>query len=214
MLIAIDGPAASGKGTIALKLANHYGLKYLDTGKLYRLVAYNFLATEPMPSLIDDYIIHKATAIAKDLDYRAIDKNLLEDERVGKCASILSAILPVREALHSFQIEFAKADAILDGRDIGTVILPEADFKFFITADVETRALRRFSQIKEKNLLQKNKESITYDQILRDLRMRDRQDTQRSVAPLTPARDAHIIDTTHLSIEDTVAKLVSIINSK
>jgi len=79
---------------------------------------------------------------------------------------------------------------------------------------LDTRALRRFSQIKEKNLLQKNKESITYDQILRDLRMRDRQDTQRSIAPLTPARDAHIIDTTHLSIEDTVAKLVSIINSK
>lgn len=208
--IAIDGPAASGKGTVAKKVAAYYGLNCLDTGKLYRLVAYNFLKEEPnFNGIIDDFIIHKATLIAKNINHTQLTLPELEDEEVGKTASMLSCIKGVRDNLYSFQVNFAKNGAVLDGRDIGTVILPNADFKFFITADVEIRAIRRFNQIKG---LQNSNKLFTYEQILKDLTLRDRQDISRTLAPLNIAKDAHVIDTTNLSPDEVVAKIVGIIN--
>jgi cytidylate kinase len=208
--IAIDGPAASGKGTVAKKVAAYYGLNCLDTGKLYRLVACNFLKEEPnFNGIIDDFIIHKATSIAKNINHTQLTLPELEDEEVGKAASIISSIKGVRDSLFAFQVNFAKNGAVLDGRDIGTVILPQADFKFFITADVQIRAMRRFNQIKS---LQNNNKLFTYEQILNDLKLRDRQDISRTLAPLNIAKGAHVIDTTNLSPDEVVAKIVGIIN--
>jgi cytidylate kinase len=207
--IAVDGPAASGKGTLAKKLAEALGLEYLDTGKLYRAVGYALLYHADFKQIDDDPNAFAAAAIsaAKTLDLQDINNTHLYDEGVGNIASRASAISQVREALLAFQKNFliCPAGAVLDGRDIGTVICPEADYKFFITAEYETRAVRRFKQ------LQKDDKNIIYDNVLQDLLRRDKRDSERSIAPLVAADDAVSIDTTSISAEEVLQKVLSYI---
>lgn len=198
--IAIDGPAASGKGTVAKRLARHLGLAYLDTGAIYRAVGYNILTQGLDPS--DKKIAIKA---AKEFSPGDLNNEHLYDEGVGAAASIISAIPRVREILMQFQRDFAKnpEGAVLDGRDIGTVICPEADYKFYITADMPARANRRFKQLQSKG------NPIIYDTVLQDLTKRDERDSQRAVAPLKPAKDAIYIDTTNMNEDEVFAAVLS-----
>jgi CMP/dCMP kinase len=196
MIIAIDGPAASGKGTIAKRLAKHYGLSHLDTGLMYRAVAKAVMdAGHPL----DDRA--HATAAALDLDPSRFDESALKTHAVGEAASIVAAIADVRAALFNFQQEFAAAPngAVLDGRDIGTIICPHADVKIFVTAAPEERARRRTLELRA--LGQEAREA----DVLADILRRDQRDRSRSVAPLRPAPDAFVLDTTNLDIEGAVA---------
>lgn len=209
IVIAIDGPAASGKGTIARRLAKHFGMKYMDTGKLYRAVGYEVLKKHnDIDSLLQNELENESLKAAKSIDFKILENEEINTEKVGKAASIVSSIASVREALIKFQQDFSKAPegAILDGRDIGTVICPDAKFKFFITADEKTRARRRFKQ------LQDVKKDVSEAEILADIQARDRRDSLRSIAPLTKAEDAVEIDTSMLSIAEVFEKLVSVIN--
>jgi cytidylate kinase len=200
--IAVDGPAASGKGTLAKKLAEALGLAYLDTGKLYRAVGYAMRVSGKDPANKDE-----AISCAENITLADTENEHLYDEGVGGAASIISAIPEVREALLSFQKEFLKRQegAVLDGRDIGTVICPDADFKFFITADIEARAMRRFKQ------LQKEDKNVIYESVLQDLQRRDARDSQREIAPLKPAEDAICIDTTQMGAGEVLEKVLSYI---
>lgn len=192
MIIAIDGPAASGKGTLAKKLAAHYGLRHLDTGLLYRAVAHSLLvAGEPL----DDPA--KAAAAARALDPERFDASVLKTPAVGEGASVVSAIPQVRAALFDFQRRFAAVPpgAVLDGRDIGTVICPDAEVKIFVTASPQARAQRRFLE------LAGNGQTVTETDVLADIRRRDERDMSRAVAPLKPASDAEVLDTTALDVE-------------
>jgi cytidylate kinase len=200
LVIAIDGPAASGKGTVAKRLARHLGMEYLDTGSIYRAIGYNMLQQGYNPE-------DKKNAIktAKDLTPGDLKTEHLYDEGVGNAASIISAIPRVRQILLQFQRDFAKkpAGAILDGRDIGTVICPEADFKFFITADIIARATRRFKQLQSKG------NNVIYDAVLKDLASRDYRDQMRAISPLKPATDAIIIDTTNINEDEVFAAILA-----
>jgi cytidylate kinase len=189
MIIAIDGPAASGKGTLAKRLAVHFGLPHLDTGLLYRAVA-RLLLDAGMP-LTD--------AAAAEEAARTLDVNLLQDPRLrgaemGEAASVISAYQPVRDALLAFQREFANdpAGAVLDGRDIGTVVCPLADAKLFVTATPEERARRRHLEVVGRG------EAAEFRVILDDILRRDERDRSRSTAPLKEAADALVLDTTAL----------------
>ena len=197
MIIAIDGPAASGKGTLAKQLAEHYGLKYLDTGSLYRAVAQKVLAVNGDPA---DPVI--AQAKARELEADEINPKLLRSEEIGMAASKVSAIPQVRKILLEFQRNFASSidGAILDGRDIGTVVCPDADVKLFIFASSKTRAERRFNELKSKG------ESPDFDLILNDIKLRDQQDRSRPISPLKQAEDAILIDTSNYDIE-TIFKI-------
>lgn len=212
MLIAIDGPAASGKGTIARRVASHFGLSYLDTGKLYRAVGLKLMGKYPNLRTSDDVtsdIKIASTEEAEQLNLDQLDNEELETEDVGRYASIVSAIPEVRKALFNLQKEFSAREkgAVLDGRDIGTVICPDADFKFFITANPEIRAERRFLQ------LQSKKKHVTKASVLEDILSRDRRDSGRKIAPLEPAKDALSIDTSNMSIEDVFQKVKNVIDS-
>jgi len=200
MLIAIDGPAASGKGTIARKIATKYDLPYLDTGSIYRAVG--FLVMQSGNYLSD---IKALTEIANNIKIEDTKNTHPYDEGVGGMASKIATIPEVRNALLNFQKNFAsnKKGAILDGRDIGTVICPNADFKFYITADIETRATRRFKQ------LQKNDNSVIYESVLKDLMLRDERDSGRKVSPLKRANDSTFINTTNLSVDEVVEFIVN-----
>lgn len=204
--IAVDGPAASGKGTLARKVAEGLGLAYLDTGKLYRAIGYQMLHS---PADISDNSTFTSEAIhyAKTLDVTETENEHLYDEGVGNMASQVSVIPEVREALLSFQKDFFNhlQGAVLDGRDIGTVICPDADFKFFITATIETRAQRRFKQ------LQKEDKNVIYENVLQDLQRRDKRDSERKVAPLMPADDAICIDTTSMAADEVLREVLSYI---
>ena len=202
MLIAIDGPAASGKGTVARKIAQHYKLDYFDTGTLYRAVGFKVLQLGKNLNDKQDCI-----QIAKNITYEDTLKSNLGSEDIGRAASIVAAIEEVRVQLMQFQREFSLSPkgAILDGRDIGTVICPNADFKFFITADIEARANRRFKQ------LQNTDKSVKYDDILNDLIKRDERDSNRDVAPLVQADDSVFIDTTSITSDEVVSKIIEII---
>lgn len=187
MIIAIDGPAASGKGTLAKRLAVHFGLPHLDTGLLYRAVA----------RLLLDAGLPLADPAAAEEAARTLDVNLLQDARLrgaemGEAASVISAYQPVRDALLAFQREFAgqAAGAVLDGRDIGTVVCPLADAKLFVTATPEERARRRHLELLGRG------EAAEFRAILEDIRRRDERDVNRSTAPLRAAADAMILDTT------------------
>jgi|SRR5579883_516465 len=201
MLIAIDGPAASGKGTLARRLASHFSLPYLDTGILYRAVAHH---------LIEDHIsledVQAAQKVAENLcldgpTVRGEDPALLRGRTIGEAASIVASYPEVRAALLSKQRLFSSrpGGAILDGRDIGTVICPYADLKLFITASLEERARRRTLELLARG------ESIPFDAILADLQRRDTRDFSRKTAPLQCAPDAFIIDTSLLSEEAAFA---------
>jgi cytidylate kinase len=204
MIIAIDGPAASGKGTIARQLASVYGLHHLDTGLLYRAVAKAMLDTGYSP----DDAAH-ATEIAIKLDPTKFEENALKLQPITEAASVVAAIPQVRQALINYQRGFAMQPpgAVLDGRDIGTVIAPGADVKLFVIASPEVRAARRMLELRARG------ESADEREVLADLLRRDERDSRRSVAPLKPAPDAHLLDTTHLGIDAAFRAAVDIIEA-
>jgi CMP/dCMP kinase len=197
MIIAVDGPLAAGKGTIAKALAAHYGLPFMDTGKLYRGVAYRVLEAGGDPK---DKIA--ALHAAETLDMSGIEDADLRTAAVGSGASIVAAIQPVRSALFNLQRRFAlqAGGAVLDGRDIGTVVAPEADVKIYVYASPEERAARRQKELAGSG------EVISFDDMLAQTLERDERDSNRADAPLKPAEDAHLLDTTGLSIEAAVDK--------
>ncbi len=191
--IALDGPAAAGKGTIARALAAHYGIPHLDTGLLYRAVGFEMLQG------VD------AIKAAISFDIQLLDEpSHLRTGEVGEAASQVAAIPEVRQALLDFQRKFAriKGGAVLDGRDIGTVICPEAEAKFFVTAAPEVRAERRLAELRLKN------PNLTLNEVQEDLRLRDERDQKRQDAPMLRAEDALLLDTTKLSIDAAVAKAI------
>ncbi|MGH7013941.1 MAG: (d)CMP kinase [Stellaceae bacterium] len=196
MIIAVDGPAASGKGTLARRLARHFGLAYLDTGSLYRAVAWRALAagTDPADPAT-------ATAAARQIAPRDLNDPRLRDDKVAQAASVVAAIPGVRAALLAFQRDFARQGlgAVLDGRDIGTVVCPEADAKLFLAASVEARAMRRFKE------LQAGGGPAIYERVLQDMMLRDARDRERRTAPLRRASDAFELDTTALDADAAFA---------
>ncbi|MCR5872293.1 MULTISPECIES: (d)CMP kinase [unclassified Sphingomonas] len=204
MIIAVDGPAASGKGTIARALARHFALPYLDTGLLYRAVAATVLRDEQDPTQEAD-----AVAATSFDDLLLADEWLRTDE-VGKAASIVSAHPLVRAALLQRQKRFAvqPAGAILDGRDIGTVIAPDADAKLFVKATPMIRARRRHAE------LRKSGSGVSLDRVLADIRARDERDSKRTEAPLIAAPDAAVLDTSFLSIEAAVQKAIQLVEAQ
>jgi cytidylate kinase len=202
MIIAIDGPAASGKGTLAKRLAVHYGLPHLDTGLLYRGVARSLL--DAGASLED---ATAATRAAEALDLSALDEGRLRGAEMGEAASVVAAVPSVRAALLALQRRFA-ADprgAVLDGRDIGTVICPDAEVKIFVTASPEERARRRHRELVGRG------EAAAFETVLDDIRRRDARDGARSSAPLRAATDARLLDTTALDIEAAFRAAVAIV---
>jgi cytidylate kinase len=204
MIIAIDGPAASGKGTLAKRLAQHYGLRHLDTGVIYRAVAKALL--DAGLELTDEA---RAAAAAMELDPEKFGDPALKSQKVGDAASVVSAFPKVREALVNFQRAFA-ADppgAVLDGRDIGTVICPDADVKIFVIADPKVRAQRRTLEAKSRG------EDADEAVILADILKRDERDQNRATAPLKAAPDAHLLDNSHLDIESGVRAAIDIIEA-
>lgn len=199
MIIAVDGPAAAGKGTIARALAQHFGYHHLDTGTLYRRVGLELLKSEG-----DIHDSKVAAAIAQNLHSYAWLDYELRTEAVGAAASIVASIPEVRAALIDFQRSFAeqKPGAVLDGRDIGTVVCPKAHVKLFITASPEVRAQRRQAE------LQASGAGVTFEAVLQDIRQRDERDKNRPVAPLIPAKDAVVIDTSEMTAEEAIAAAI------
>jgi len=198
MIIAVDGPAASGKGTIARALAAHFGLGHMDTGLLYRATAKNLLEMGGDPE--SEFAATRAT----DLSQIDFDDPELKSETVGGVASRISAYTHVREALLERQKRFAAQDggAVLDGRDIGTVIAPEADVKLFVTARPEIRARRRFDELKARGL------DVHFTDVLADIHARDERDTERAAAPLVMADEAVLIDTSDMDVAAAIAAAI------
>jgi cytidylate kinase len=204
MIIAIDGPAASGKGTIARQVAGVYGLHHLDTGLIYRAVAKAVLDAGRSP---DD--VAAATTAAILLDPGKFDNDALKLQVITEAASVVAAIPQVREALLNYQRQFAvrAPGAVLDGRDIGTVIAPGADVKLFVVATPEVRAARRTLELRARG------EEADERDVLADLLRRDERDSRRTAAPLKAAPDAHLLDTTHLGIDAAFRAAVDIIEA-
>jgi cytidylate kinase len=204
MIIAIDGPAASGKGTLGKRLAAHYGLRHLDTGLLYRAVAKALLDAGLQ---LDDR--EAAVAAAGALDPGGFDEKLLKSHAIGEAASLVSSIPEVRAGLLAFQRDFGQAPpgAVLDGRDIGTVIFPDAEVKILVTASAQERARRRTLELKAAG-----GQACEAD-ILGDILRRDARDTTRAVAPLKAAPDAHLLDTTSLDIDAAFRAAVDIVEA-
>ena len=195
MIIAVDGPAAAGKGTVARALARHFGLNFLDTGSLYRMVGLAVLASG---ARADDAAA--ATAAARALDPGTFGDAELRGEAVGAAASLAAAIPEVRAALLGLQRDFASRPpgAVLDGRDIGTVVCPDADVKLYITASPEVRARRRQTELG----------ATDYEAVLAEIRARDARDSSRAVAPLVPASDAVVIDTSAMDAGQAIAAAI------
>ncbi len=204
MIIAVDGPAASGKGTIARALARHYGLPHLDTGLLYRAVAATVLREDLDPAKEAD-----AVSACSFEDYLLDDPWLRTDE-VGKAASVVSAHPLVRAALLLRQKKFAQqpGGAVLDGRDIGTVIAPDADVKLFVKATPMIRAQRRHLELRKQGVL------TSLDKVLADIRARDERDSKRASAPMLQAPDAVLLDTSFLSIDAATQRAIAITESR
>jgi cytidylate kinase len=202
MIVTLDGPAASGKGTLARMLAEHLNAPHLDTGLLYRCVGEAVLR-QGRP--LDD--VATALKAAQSLDLADLDRERLSAAGLGEAASRVAAMPEVRAALLKLQQDFARrpGGAVLDGRDTGTVIAPEADFKFFVVASPEVRARRRHKELAAKG------EGITYEQVLADIRKRDERDAGRAAAPLKPAPDAVLLDTTDLDIEAAFREVLKIV---
>jgi len=195
--VAIDGPAAAGKGTVARALATRFGFAHLDTGLLYRAVGVQMLEG------------HDPVAAARALSAEALDRDDLRSAAVAQAASRVAAISDVRAALLDFQRAFARraGGAVLDGRDIGTVICPQAEAKLFVTASAEVRAARRHAEMHDRG------EAADYAQVLADVKARDERDRTRAAAPLVPAEDAVLIDTSDLTIDAAVAAAVAVIEN-
>ncbi len=208
IIVAIDGPTASGKGTIARKLAAHFDFRHLDTGALYRATALNLRLKGGDPDKPGEVL---AAAIAVG-DISLSDPRLRQEE-IGLLASQIAPIPEIRRQLRAYQRDFAEnppnygLGAVLEGRDITTVVCPDAEVKIFITAGTEVRAKRRYEELKGRG------ENVSYDKILADLRRRDTQDTERAVAPLKQAADAHLLDTSILDIDTAFMKACEIIAS-
>ncbi|WP_375165878.1 (d)CMP kinase [Chelativorans sp.] len=192
LVIAIDGPAASGKGTLARRLAGHFGLNHLDTGLTYRAVA-KALIDARLP--LDDEA--EAEKAARAVDLTSLDREVLSAHGVGEAASKVAVMTPVRGALVEKQREFAAQPpgAVLDGRDIGTVVFPDADVKLYVTASAAVRAERRWREILDGG------GEADYAEILADVERRDARDMNRAISPLKPAADAHLLDTSEMDIE-------------
>ena len=212
-VIAVDGTAASGKGTLAKRLVRHLGYAYLDTGLLYRAVAFLTLTS---PNRADTGEIDEKSAIsaAKRLDPAEIAENDLRTDDIAQAASVVAAIPAVRKALIDLQRRFAALPpggapgAVLDGRDIGTVICPDAGAKIFVDADVEIRAARRVKELQERGV------AAIPARVLQEMRERDERDRSRSVAPLVPADDAFILDTSGMDADAAYAAALNYINSR
>lgn len=204
MIIAVDGPLASGKGTIAKALARHFSLPHLDTGSLYRATAVAVLDAK-----IDPADETAAAAAARALDVAAIDEARIRTADAGAMASRVAALPAVRAALYELQRDFAEqaGGAILDGRDIGTVICPDAGVKLYVTANAETRADRRWRELAAKG------DPISYQTVLAQTRERDTRDTERADAPMRPADDATLLDTSSLSIDAAIAAAIRIVEN-
>jgi cytidylate kinase len=201
MIIAVDGPAAAGKGTIARALAAHYGYHFLDTGSLYRMVGLAALKAGGEPIAPET-----AIAAARNLDPTSFSDAELRSETVGAAASIVAVIPQVRAALLDFQRSFARRapGAVLDGRDIGTVVCPDADAKLFITASPEIRARRRQAELG----------AADYTAVLADIRARDERDSRRATAPLVAAKDAVVLDTSEMDFAAAVASAILTVEAK
>lgn len=204
MIIAIDGRAASGKGTLARRLAAHFGFAHLDTGVLYRAVAAELLWAGK-----DPHDTAAAAQAAGELSPETLDDPRLRSDEIGQAASVVAAQPMVRAALLDYQRAFATRapGAILDGRDIGTVVCPNADVKIFVTANLDVRADRRHAELAEHG------HSVDRDTVKRDLQARDARDESRTDAPMKKAEDAHLLDTTKLDIEAAFETAVTIIDS-
>ena len=204
MIIAVDGPTASGKGTISKKLAAHFNLPLMDTGLLYRAVGW--MVKQEGGDPVNEADAVKGCAFLDEL----LDNAELRSEVIGGYASKVSVHPAVRTALDLRQKEFANQSggAVLDGRDIGTVIAPNADAKLFVTASAEARAVRRFEEMKLRG------ERVNFDDILADILRRDERDQNRATAPLKPAEDADLLDTTDLTIDAAVQQAIAMVNAK
>lgn len=209
LVIAIDGPAAAGKGTIAKVLASQLDLAYLDTGSLYRAVAHAVILAEGDPADDDD-----ASKAARALDIEAIDQTAIRTREVGSAASLVAAKPLVRAQLLETQRRIAKnppagkGGVVMDGRDIGTVVCPDADVKLYVTASDEARAHRRWLE------LSKADPDLTQAQVLADLTERDRRDSERDTSPMVQAADATLLDTTNLSIEAAIQAALDIVGRR
>ena len=205
LIIAIDGPAASGKGTLAKRIAAHYGLGCLDTGLLYRAVGRDVIKASH--SLEDEAA---AAAAARTLDPATLDDPMLRMPDMGEAASVVAKFPSVRAALLTLQRDFAAQapGAVLDGRDIGTVVLPDADVKIYVTADVEVRAQRRHIELVSRG------EPVSYERTLKAIRERDQRDTARKDSPMRQAADAVLLDTTSLGIDEALAAAISIVEAR
>jgi cytidylate kinase len=205
MIIAIDGTTSSGKGTLAKRLAAHYKLPHLDTGLLYRAVAKLALT-----KLIDTHNERECALLAEHIDLSEFDERELRGAGVGAAASVVASLGAVRRALYELQRKFAqqKGGAVLDGRDIGTVIAPDADVKLWVDASVEERASRRYRELAGLG------EGVTPESVLAQLKERDARDSSRKDAPMKPADDAIWLDTTYLDADATFAKALGIVEAK
>jgi len=205
LVIAIDGPSASGKGTLAKKIAAHFNVPYLNTGALYRLVAFRVMERGIAPAEFEEHILE----LVKNISESDLEPEELFSEKVGAVASIIAKNPKLRSALFNFQKNFVRegkeknGGAVLDGRDTTTVICPDADYKFFVTADVEIRAQRRFLQL-----------NTSFDEILAQLKKRDENDLNREDAPLKIADGAVVIDNGNLTVEEGFQKILSVIERK
>lgn len=209
IVIAIDGPAASGKGTLARKLAAHFGYAYLDTGALYRAVGKAVRDAGGNPEDESDAVA-AAQTLAKTMKPEDLQNAALRTDAAGQDASRVAKFVGVRTALLQFQKDFAAnppegvAGVVLDGRDIGTVICPHADVKLFVTASTEVRSKRRYLELTSKGI------DTTMDAVLADMKERDARDSGRDTAPLKPADDAHILDTSEMDAEKAMDTALSI----
>ena len=213
-IITVDGPSAAGKGTLARRLAAHFGYDFLDTGTLYRGVGLSVLRQGLDPA--DENV---ATTAAKALRPEILADPSLRAETTSSAASKVAAIPSVRAAILNWQRDFARnaarnsGGAVLDGRDIGTVVCPEADAKLFITASLEARAQRRLKELQERQL-QRGGETAIYARVLQDMQERDARDQGRSISPTKPATDALIIDTSDLSADQVFERALAFIASR
>lgn len=205
MIIAIDGPAASGKGTLAKRIADHFGYHHLDTGLIYRAVARDVRAVDGALDSAED-----AGKAARELDPATFDDPTLRHPGIGNAASVVAQIPAVREILRAFQRKFAAQPpgAVLDGRDIGTVVCPDADVKLFIVADTEVRAERRYLELVNRG------EAVDQDEIFDQIARRDKRDRERADSPMKAAADALLLDTTKLGIDDAFDAAVELIKRK